>query len=334
MTRPVGRIALLLTSSLVLFGCSTDPAALGAEGTPSLSLDAPLTAVACTSSGVCIALGASGAVRMPTTAAQIRNHQGAWSRLNTPAAPLATFDSASCATNTCYFGGAKSSGELLWAINANNGGIRSVAGPPGGLALRNLSCTSDNDCTVIDTTINHLVRLSHSTNAGATWSAPRTLRWASDGANALNCVSVMDCFVSSTSPAHVVTLRHTLNGGATWRVVTTPPSWRSLTSLQCVTGCTALITTGAGSFVATLGKTGPWHQTALSFHAAALSCASTTLCLAVGYVGVQTPTMSQWIPSAARHVTLTYVPSPLTGVACQPEVCVAIGVTTVVALRP
>jgi hypothetical protein len=181
---------------------------------------------------------------------------------------------------------------------------------------------------------NNLVRLSHTTNAGATWSAPRTLRWVHASGAALACIAVTDCFLASTSPAHVVTLRHTLNGGATWNAVAKPATWHSLISLQCASQCTALVSTASGSAIATQGKASIWLQTVLTFNATAMSCAPTTLCLAVGQRSNRTPAMVQWDPSGAHSVALTYVPSPLTDVACQPKVCVAIGVTTVVSLRP
>jgi hypothetical protein len=181
---------------------------------------------------------------------------------------------------------------------------------------------------------NNLVRVSHTTDAGVTWSAPRTLRWALGNGTALACVAVTDCYIASTSSTHVVTLRHTLDGGAVFAAVATPATWRSLNSLQCAIQCTALITTASGSAIATQGKYNAWHQTALTFNATALSCAPTTLCLAVGQRSNRTPAMVQWDPKGAHSVALTYVPSPLTDVACQPDVCVAIGVTTVVSLRP
>jgi hypothetical protein len=46
------------------------------------------------------------------------------------------------------------------------------------------------------------------------------------------------------------------------------------------------------------------------------------------------PAMAEWQSGSLHNVALTYVPSPLTDVACEPSVCVAVGVTTVVALRP
>jgi hypothetical protein len=333
-TRRIGRGALLLVGALVLVGCTTGPVALGAVGLPSLSLNAPLTTVACTSAGTCIALGASGTSNAPTTTAQIRNHQGVWSVLNVPAAPVASFYAGSCATTRCYFGGTKSTGELLWSINADNGHLNALAGPAGGLVIRELSCVSDNACAALDVAANNLLRLSYTTNAGATWSAPRTLHWAWDTSTAISCVAVTDCYIASTSPTHVVTLRQTLNGGLRFSTVATPATWRSVSSLQCASQCTALVNTAATSAVATQGNLHVWHQTNLTFDAAALSCAPTTRCLAVGQLSNHTPAMVQWTPLGVHSVALTYVPSALTDVACQSQVCVAIGVTTVVALRP
>ena len=334
MKRRMGRGALLMSGALLLVGCTTAPAALAAVGVPSLSLNAPLTAVACTSSGTCIALGASGTANAPTTTAQIRNHKGVWSTLNVPAAPVASFDAGSCASTRCFFGGTKSSGELLWSINAGNGSINSLAGPPGGLVIRDLSCVSDTQCAALDVAANNLIRLSYTTNAGATWSAPRTLHWAWATNTALSCVAVTDCFIASASPAHVVTLRHTLNGGALFSTVSTPATWRSLRSLQCALQCTALVNTASASAIVTQGNQHVWHQTNLSFNAATMSCATTSLCLAVGQLSGHTPSMVQWTPQGVHNVALSYVPSALTDVACQPQVCVAIGVTTVVTLHP
>ena len=333
-TPRVARSALLLAGALLLVGCTTVPAALGAVGLPSLSLDAPLTTVACTSSGTCIALGASGTSNGPTTTAQIRNHKGICSAPNVPASPVASFYAGSCATTRCYFGGTRSTGELLWSINADNGRLNALAGPPGGLVIRDLSCVNDRECAALDMAANNLVRLSYTTNAGATWSAPRTLRWASITATALSCVAVTDCYIASTSPGHVVTVRQTLNGGARFTTVPTPATWRSLTSLQCATQCTALVQTASASAIATQTTTHRWHLSGLSFAATALSCATATRCLAVGQLSDHAPAMVQWTTQGVHPVALTYVPSALTDVACQPQVCVAIGVTTVVALRP
>jgi hypothetical protein len=77
-----------------------------------------------------------------------------------------------------------------------------------------------------------------------------------------------------------------------------------------------------------------WTATPLKFAASSLACVSKSTCLAVGHFANGLAAMAQWHSPSARNVTLSYVPSPLTGVACQPSACVAIAPSTVVALQP
>lgn len=343
-TRGAARgVTALAGVSVLLASCSLSIMALHATGQPSLSLSAPLTSVACTTSGACIALGASGGANAPTTAAQVRNRKGVWSALRVPAAPVASFDAGACATTRCLFGGTGETGDLLWSINANTGAVAAKVGPAGGLAVRDLSCTNDLECAVVDQAAHSLTRLSFTTNAGRTWSAPRTIAWAADATTALECLSVERCYLASSSTRHVVSLRETLNRGATWRMVKTPATWRSLGALQCAAACTALVNSVTGSAVATQSLTTAtstvaaktiWTATPIKFHASAFACAGASPCLIVGSVGAQSGAMAQWQAGVVHSVALSYVPSALTDVACQPSACVAIGVSTVVALHP
>ena len=333
-TRGVGRRAMFFSlASLLLAGCASGAVALSAVGQPSLSLTAPLSALACTSSGTCITLGASGAASGPTTTAQVRNHKGVWSALNVPSALAASFDAASCASSSCFFGGTQVSGDLLWTVNADNGATRALAGPTAGLLILNLSCASNTNCTTIDQVAHGLIRISSTTNAGRNWSPPRTLPWAFDTTTVLDCVSTHDCYVASTSAHHHVSLHRSLNGGVTWSTVTTPAAWTSLSSLNCATTCTALVTTAAGSTVARQSKL-TWSSTPLKFAATSMSCASANVCLVVGHHSDQSAAMTEWRANGLSNVALSYVPTALTNVACEPGICVAVGVTTTVALRP
>jgi hypothetical protein len=345
--RGVGRsIVLVTTASLFLASCTSTAATLRAVGQPSFSIDAPLTAVACTTTGACVTLGASGGSNAPTAAAQVRNHKGVWSALNVPPAPVASFYTGACATVTCYFGGTQDTGDLIWSIDVDTGVTSSLAGPSSGLVIRNLSCSSDFDCVALDDAAHHQARWSTTTTAGTTWSTPRPLPWATNVTTTLSCASSQQCYVATTSPQHVVTLRETLDAGARWSVVTTPSTWTSLTSLYCTTSCVALVATATGSAVATpstattamtattTSAAKSWDATPIAFAPASLSCSSATTCVVVGRVVGQVAAMVQWQSGTVRSVALTYVPSALTDVACQPSVCVAIGVTTVVSLRP
>jgi len=341
--------AWLVTAALLLASCaSTTAAALSANGVPSLSLDAPLTAVACASDGVCASVGASGGANAPTTTGQIRNHRGTWSALRTPSAPVATIDASACATTTCYFAGTQSTGDLVWSLDTTTGRVTSDKGPSAGVVLTALSCVSDVACVALDRDARTRTRWSVTHDGGQTWSAPRTLAWAAGAELALSCVSLVSCVVAATSSTHVVTLRATSDGGQTWRDLGAPSTWTSLRSLVCDPDCVALVTTAQGSSVA-LESASPstsststtsslpattWSLTPLDFVGTALSCADTHTCLVAGHRATLDAALAQWHDGTLRSVALTYVPTPLTNVACRANVCVAIGVTTLVSLRP
>lgn len=337
-TRGVGRGLVLLTgATLLLAGCASASTSIPAVGQPSISINAPLTAVSCTTSGACVSVGASGRVNAPTAVAQVRNLKGVWSALQVPSAPVAVFNAGSCGVTRCLFGGAQGSRELLWSIDANTGSVQVLTGPAGGLVIDDLSCVNDHDCAVVDEATSRIPRLSFTTNAGVTWSAPRTLTWTAGKVTTLACALGRECYLAATSSRHHVILRQTLNAGVTWRGVTTPASWTSLRALSCTTACVALITTPKGSAVAapsTAPKAQGWSETTIPFVAAGLACSSTTTCVAVGEDAAHAPAIARWQVHAVQQVVLTYVPTPLTAVACQKVVCVAIGVSTVVALQP
>ncbi|MDE3093706.1 MAG: hypothetical protein KGJ47_07980 [Acidobacteriota bacterium] len=334
MTRGVGRSVVLLTTVSLLFtGCAQAAVRLSATGQPSLSLAAPLTTLGCTSTGACITLGASGGTNAPTTVGQVRNLKGVWSALNVPPAPVAALNDAACGALTCLVGGTKEGIDLVWSINASSGAIRSLAGPAGGVVIRDLACASDARCWLLDQDSRGRTRFVATTTAGATWQAPRTLAWASNRTTAFDCTTLSQCDVATTSASHHVVLRETLNNGATWRLVATPPSWTSLSSLRCDPTCVALVTTPVGSALVYQVKSG-WKTSPLSFAATSLACASSSTCVAVGHYVNNTAAMAEWKGAAVHAVSLSYVPTPLNHVACARAVCVATGVTTVVALQP
>ena len=333
-TRGVGRSVVLLTAVSLLFAsCAQAAVRLSATGQPSLSLAAPLTTLGCTSTGACVTLGASGGTTAPTTVGQVRNRQGVWSALNVPPAPVAALNDAACGALTCLVGGTKGGVDLVWSLNANNGAIRSLAGPAGGVVIRDLACVSDARCWLLDQDSRGHTRFVATTTAGATWRAPRTLAWASNRTTAFDCATISQCDVATTSTSHHVVLRETLNDGASWRLVATPPSWTSLSSLRCDPTCVALVTTPVGSALVYQVK-GVWKSSPLSFAATSLACAAASTCVAVGHYVNGTAAMAEWKGTAAHDVSLTYVPTPLNHVACARAVCVATGVTTVVALQP
>jgi hypothetical protein len=333
-TRGAARNVLVITmASLLLASCAQAAASLSAMGQPSLSLAAPLTTLACTSTGACIALGASGSANAPTSAGQVRNHKGVWSALNVPPAPIAFLNDAACGASRCLVGGTRNGADLVWSVNTNDGAVSAVAGPAGGLVVRNLSCASDAHCSLIDQGAHGLLRLITTGHAGSTWGAAHLLNWAADKTTRLDCPGVSHCFVATTSITRHVTLRQTFDGGATWRLIATPAPWTSLDALSCTLTCVALVDDASGSAVASEVK-GVWTLTRLTFRASSLACTTPTACLVVGHDARNNAAMAMWQGRAVHDVTLSYVPTALDHVACAPAVCVASGVTTVVSLRP
>ncbi len=328
-TRPAALALSVVVASLVLSACGS-PTGRTAIGQPSLSLAAPLTTIGCTTTGVCVSVGASGGVSLPSTVGQVRNRRGTWSALNVPAAAVGSFSSGSCAASTCLFGGTQATGELLWSVDADTGAVTALTGPAGGVDVRALSCSSDTDCAALDQTAANVMRLSFTRDGAGTWSATRVLPWAAGASVALDCPTAQHCLVAASEHAGA-TLRETFDAGASWRVVPTPATWNSIRALSCVVTCTALVVDAAGSAVATQGVTS-WRQSPLGFSGSDLSCSAGT-CGVVGYRADQSAAMALWKKSLVP-VKLTYVPTPLDAVACAPSVCVAIGVSTVVSMRP
>ena len=199
--------------------------------------------------------------------------------------------------------------------------------------IRNLACPTDSHCTLIDQGAHGLTRYFQTNNAGTTWGRPRILGWAANRTTRLDCPSASHCFVATTSTSQHVVLRQTINGAANWQLVATPPSWTSLDSLHCSLTCVALVTNAKGSSVASEVK-GLWKSTPLSFSATSLACSSVGTCFVVGHFADGSAAMAKWQGGAVHDVTLAYVPTSLNHVACEPTVCVATGVTTVVSLRP
>lgn len=333
-TRGVGRNVLVVTVASLLFAsCAQAAARLSASGQPSLSLAAPLTALACTTTGACITLGASGSANAPNDAGQVRNRKGVWSALNLPPAPVAMLYDAACGASRCLVGGTRGGTNLLWSVNANDGAVTALAGPAGGVVIHNLACATDSHCSMLDQGAHGVTRFLKTVNAGSTWSAPRTLSWAANRTTQLDCPTASHCLVATTSTSRHVVLRETVDSATTWRLVATPASWTSLDSLHCVVTCVALVTRASGSSVASEVKN-VWTMTPLNFNATAMDCATASSCLVVGSLADGSAAMANWRDGKVQGVALTYVPTPLTHVACEPAVCVATGVTTVVALRP
>jgi hypothetical protein len=180
-------------------------------------------------------------------------------------------------------------------------------------------------------------RISFTTDGGASWTLPLPMSWSiGDPVTAASCSDALNCLVAATAAGGRALVEVTLDGGVTWSVRSTSPAWNSLSSLVCKgLLCVGLASTSHGSVIErsqTFGRL--WSGVALDQRANALACTSHTTCVVAG----QTPSSASWLATLHHRVltiaSLRYVPTPLTSVACGAKVCAAIGVSTVLALRP
>lgn len=302
-----------------------------AVGRPSLSINVPLQAVACTTADTCVAVGATTVNTVGTTFGQFRDRKGSWTVLDTPSATYAQLDAAACNATRCLFGGNQASGDLLWSFNALNQTLSAVSPAVDGTGVTAISCFSGG-CAYADASSSGTDQVTFVAD-GATPSAPMPLSTSPTGpVTALSCTSLQHCLVADAGNGAAL-LSSTTDGGQSWSTVATPAHWTSVVALQCfVRGCDAL---GArGTTAVALGRWTPrhhWRTTAAPLLAAGLACTALTHCVVAGQHGSGAPALALW-DGTVRDATLRYVPSPLVAVACGRTDCTAVANTTVVNL--
>lgn len=330
--------ALLGAGALILASCGTQSASPHVTGLPSIGISVPLHLGACTLSGSCIALGTTGSATLPTSVGEYRESNGTWSLLVVPNAPSALISSASCLATQCLIGGFQASGNLLWNYNASSQSVVALSSLARGQGIRALSCFGVSSCAaVISNGVNTMSQIAFSDDDGATWSARTPLPWSSsDSVTDITCTNATTCLVSATSDMNSLVLEVTFDGGTTWTLRSTKSTWTSLTSLTCSKrDCVGLASTGSKSYAVTTSTFGRrWKSTALRAAANALACTSIARCVIVGETSSSNPWFATDDAGQLTVAELKYVPSPLVSAACAKNVCIALGVSTVLAYRP
>lgn len=345
--RRTWRVVAVLSSALVLAGCTNSTSTVAhVTGIPSLGIAVPLHKVACTTSNSCIALGTTGSQLAPSSVGEYRQSNGSWSVLNIPEAPSSLITSTSCWKTGCLIGGIQPSGSLVWAYNASSQSVTVQDVPPTSQGVRALDCFVAGACAALVNTTstasstgttNNLSAISFTSDGGVTWSAPTPLPWTlGETVKSVSCTDALNCMVSAESGAGTLDLEVTHDAGLNWIARPTPPSWVSLSSLHCVKlTCVAIANTTTSSFIVrstTFARL--WHATALGVKASALACTSIGHCVIVGENATGQPWLATLTNSSVVASRLQYVPSALVDVACGTTTCVAIGVSTLLALHP
>lgn len=327
-------------ASLVLAACGTTVAIPHAMGLPSIGISVPLTNVACTTSGSCIAVGTSSANVGPSSVGQYRKPSGRWAPIAVPSAPSSSLVASSCWSTACVFVGSQPSGDLLWLYDQTNHTVTSIPVPAGGRGVEAIDCTSSVSCAFIDEGGDGTPRFFLGTlSARATFVAlPQAMTWAGpDHVTALACGSQFVCVATVIDGANHAAFGVTKDGGATWLTDTTlPSSWMTVNSLACkARSCVALVKTNSGYRVArTLNLGAKWRTVSVAERPTAMACATLNECVLGGVRGMSEPLLALYRDHGVTMVRLQYVPTPIGNVACSRIVCVAIGVTTVVSIRP
>ena len=336
-------VAVCLVAGLVLAACATTPTATASPkvtGLPAISISVPLSNVACTKDNSCVAIGTSNLDVSPTSVGEYRSSNGRWSSLIVPSADSSTFvQSSSCWNNSCLFVGSRSNRDLVWRYDGVAHSFRVEPGPSGASGIAAISCYSSMTCAILDTAKSG-PRFLVTDDAGSTWSTPVSVGISShDSVTSLSCTSNLSCIASFLNASRGVAVYVTGDGGATWtlRPGHSTLTWSTLTSLNCAgRTCVGLAKLYVGWRVERTGNFGKsWSKVAVLPSATyGFSCTTLERCVTGGLQGSSSPWLAELTSGTLTTVKLTYVPTPIADVACGSKVCAAIGVTTVMTLRP
>jgi hypothetical protein len=333
-----------LTAALVLAACGSSTPAVVAQrvgGVPSISLSVPLSAVACTTTDTCIAVGTAVTSVGPTSVGEVRAPTGGWKSIATPSAVQSTnLTTSSCWRTGCLFGGQSPSGDVFWLYDATAQTVNAVTVPPNSLGVDGISCYAALSCAVVDDVKSDAPRFLTTTDGGVTWSAHGPLVMSSgEQVSAFTCSSALSCMTAGSFQNGVM-VYVTSDGGSTWSVRTTlnTSTWSQLTSLTCQrTACVGLADFQSGWHVVRTKNFGKsWKHGGTVKTLASLACASVEKCVSAGQENQtsDTPWIATVESSTVTPLRLTYVPSGIISVSCGTKICAAIGNTTVMALRP
>jgi hypothetical protein len=311
-------------------------------GLPAISISVPLSVVACTTNNSCVAVGTSNLDVSPTSVGEYRSANGHWTALAVPSADTSTYvQSSSCWNDGCLFVGSQSSADLVWRYDARSHAITVATAPTGASGISAISCYASMTCAILDSTKSG-PRFLTTDDGGATWTPPTTITVPlHEAVTSLSCVSSNECMMVFQNSSNGVAIYVTDDGGATWtqRTGSSTVTWSVLTSLNCSgQKCVGLAKLFTGwRVVRTKNFAVTWTKvSSLRGAISALACMTLERCVVGGMTNFQSSVpLLATVTSGVVHVAkLKYVPSPISDVACGSNVCAAIGVTTVLTLRP
>jgi hypothetical protein len=311
-------------------------------GLPAISISVPLSSIACTTNNSCVTLGTSNLEVSPTSVGEYRLANGHWAALAVPTADTSTvITSSSCWNDGCLFVGSQSSGDLVWRFDEADRAMTVATAPRSASGIESVSCFSAMTCAIFDFSKTG-PRFLTTDDGGTTWSTPVSLGVPSqDSVTSLSCTAELRCIASFLNASNGIEVYVSSDGGATWTPRTTfsTVTWAALTSLNCSKmKCLGLAKLSTGWRIVRTDNFGRSWKKVASLHGDDLTLACTSLerCVVGGMTNFQSsvPSLATVTSGSVTAVRLKYVPSPISDVACGSKICAAIGVTTVLTLRP
>ena len=336
--------ALCSAAGIVLASCGTTPVIVTpvVTGLPAISISVPLSNVACTTDNTCVAIGTSNLEVSPTSVGEYRTETGRWTSITVPTTDTSTYvQASSCWSDGCLFVGSQSSGDLVWRYDATSQTISALTAPTGASGVAAVSCYGAMTCAVLDNAKSGS-RILFTNDGGTSWSVPLAVGVPSqDSASSLACTSASHCIASFLNASNGIVVAASLNGDTPWETLTSRSTltWGALTSLTCAGHkCVGLAKLFTGWRIVRTNNFGTSWSKVASLHGSisSLACTSLQRCVVGGMTNFQSsiPLLATVASGSVKVAKLKYVPSPIADVACGSKICTAVGVTTVVTLKP
>ena len=333
-----------------------------------------LTSVACPSSAACLAVGygTSGAVALKLTP---NGSSGGAPSIVADSLPAVTGLASSGAgltqvvcpsSTTCAAigttGTGTGNGVVLGATVGASDSWSSDTLPAGTLAPSSLTCPSTTACAAIAATSPSGAATVLSGPAVGTWTAPTLSNVTLLSLSALSCPSTTACLATglgtigagTPGPIAIYNSAGTLGGAVTWSPANLPGTVTGLNSLTCPSAAKCLLVgTGTASGLtgaiviygapgqATLAAEVPTVSSAAASSLSAVTCPTSSQCLAIGANGTTPVLFSGAIAGATTADTWTSASVPvatagltLTGLACSTATTCVVGATDTAAAQP
>ena len=295
-----------------------------------------LSAVACPSPSICIAVGSTAGGGSPGAIVNTSDGGATWTTQSIPAG-VGTLSSVSCAsTSVC-----EALGPSNVAVGTTNGGAswQSQTLPSGLVNVGQISCPSTSECIAVGQG-SSAEMIFGTTNGGANWVTLAGPTGLTD-LTSIACPSVTTCIAVGDTTGFASAIVTTSDGGTTWQTRTSPPLG-PLFSVACpsttvciaigetsfIHGSPAITSTSDGGTTWTTEQV-PTGIFGLGGGLSDIACAYPGSCTAVGVATLNGP----GVVIATNNAGLTWAtesapPAPLDlyGVSCPfPGVCTAVG---------